>query len=59
MEGECEPPIVTIKSRRKSLWTVIRFLQIESFSVGEFSDVSTIYYFFTFYIAPVLLRIYF
>ncbi len=36
MKGECEPPIVTIKSRRKSLWTVIRFLQIESFSVGEF-----------------------
>ena len=43
MKGECEPPILTIKSRRKSLWTVIRFLQIESFSVGEFSDVSTIY----------------
>ena len=43
MEGECEPPILTIKSRRKSLWTVIRFLQIESFSVGELLDVSTIY----------------
>lgn len=52
MKGECEPPIVTIKSRRKSLWTVIRFLQIESFSVDEFSDVSTIYYFFYFLYCP-------
>ena len=52
MKGECEPPILTTKSRRKSLWTVIRFLQIESFSVGEFSDVSTIYYFFYFLYCP-------
>lgn len=59
MAGECEPPILTIKSRRKSLWIVIRFLQIESFSVGEFLDVPKYIIFFTFYIAPVLLRIYF
>lgn len=52
MAGECEPPILTIKSRRKSLWIVIRFLQIESFSVGEFLDVSTIYWFFYFLYCP-------
>lgn len=52
MAGECEPPILTIKSRRKSLWIVIRFLQIESFSVGEFLDVSTIYWFFLLSILP-------
>lgn len=43
MAGECEPPILLSKAEEKSLWTVIRFLQIESFSVGEFLDVSTIY----------------